>query len=258
MNRYDLNGLRLKLLNGPHGDDYVYLVLDGQLHFLDHKLQSNGIFANWADTWTVDASAPGLNFEYGESIAADVTCLAQLGRDVYLQINGGHYRHINNPDTFNRFGFNWDAIRGGYESYGKGDWIFWQPGGDGDLTELGGKVYLSDEGRLRHVVEVDTYQDLFGGTGAKHRDPWNEPFGADIDRSVKVIKAPEHPELWLLDDNRRRLLSDHNVFRYYGFDRGVVHTVPYWELIEHIEGRPIVWPTQYNISEPEAGDSTDE
>lgn len=240
MKRRDLEGLRLQIRGET--PDYIYLVLDGQLRFLDPKLRQNGIFVNWAQIWTIDAAS--LALEYGQPISSVGTELVRRDTRALLQVNSGAYRCIKDPETFNRFGFNWDNLHNGDTGQSdRGEFIHWQPYSNGDLSNVNGDIFLMDEGRMRHVADPATYQDLFGGTGAVHMDAFNAPAAADIDRSVRLIQAPGRPEIWLLDRNRRRHIQDFNAFQYYGFSRGIVHGVPYDQLVEYPEGRPIIWPT---------------
>jgi hypothetical protein len=253
MKRWDLEGLRLIVRGGRSPD--VYLVLDGQLHFLDPVLRRTGIFADWGHIWTIDAS-PGLALEYGQPISSVGTRLVRLDTRILLEVNSAPYRWIRDPETFNRFGFNPDTISGGDAGHSdRGERIYWQPEGNGDLSNITGRIYLMDEGMMRHVVDTETYRDLFGGTGATHMDPFNGGFGPDLDRSVRLVKAPDRPELWLLDNARRRRISSENALRYYGFSRGVVHSMPYGQLVEYPEGRPIVWPTA-NFALPTEAEAT--
>ena len=251
MRRHDLEGLRLQIRGEL--SQYIYLVLDGQLRLLDPVLRRNGVFANWAQTWTIDA-APSLGLEYGQPISSVGTELVRLDTRALLQVNSGWYRCIKDPETFNRFGFNWDNLHNGDTGHSdRGEFIQWQPYGNGDLSNVNGDIFLKDEGQMRHVADPATYQDLFGGTGAVHMDAFNAPPASEIDRSVRLIQAPGRPEIWLLDRNHRRHISDLNAFHYYGFSRGTVHSLPYDQLIEYPEGRPIIWPTPNLVHSDDLG-----
>lgn len=113
----ELEGKRVK---NPQGD--IYLVLDQKARHVANGDVYNGLFANWNDI------AQGSKEEIdmlpkGPSLTAVPPLISPSSGGVYL-IDDGKRRHVANPDTMAKYGFDWGKIVNNHNnSYPEGSQI---------------------------------------------------------------------------------------------------------------------------------------
>ncbi|KHK58361.1 hypothetical protein PI87_00960 [Ralstonia sp. A12] len=85
----------------------VYLVLHGQLRWIPNPATYTNLFASWDGIIVSDYLVD--NVPRGPALTNGAVLAKGSGSPVYLVTNGQKL-WIPNPETFNKFAFNWDKI----------------------------------------------------------------------------------------------------------------------------------------------------
>lgn len=102
--RPDLNGLRVQL----PGDPAIYLMDGGKKRHIPDPPTYNNLFVDWNG---VVQDINVANIDTGTPISVGAVLAQGYGDAAIYLIDQGHKRHIGNPQTMDRYHFNWNRVQ---------------------------------------------------------------------------------------------------------------------------------------------------
>jgi hypothetical protein len=244
-NRPDLDGLLIHL----PGDSTLYLVDQGQARaFPNDKVFIEWTFVERAKVWPLS-----IDIDKGPAIIRDGgLAMGTSETKIYWYDAPNSVRHIVDPQTFARYSFNSKWIQPPIvpsEPTQTGE-VKWVPLYNGNRIKVPSapEIYLIDQGKRRHILDMGTFTHVFGDVPPQSIDSVKGiPAGPDISPGARLIKGDGGPEVYFYEllggkvGMKRHVLSS-NAMSYYGFVAGQIDGWPQ-AMVDAVQvGTPIDWP----------------
>jgi hypothetical protein len=85
------------------------------------------------------------------------------------------------------------------------------------------EVWLVLDGVRRHIPNPDTLNGLFNSWDIVKRNNFNISDGPQMQNLTKLIKAPNHVNVYLIIDGTKRHINDPKTFNHFNFDWKKIH-----------------------------------